>query len=92
MQPISNKLGFRLLSFLLIAASMSPAVRGQSSNPTLASYGPAKVTQADYEASILRIPERDRFGFAMSQERIGKEIDNLIRFRVLADRASSPTR
>lgn len=84
MQPVSNKLG---LSFVFIAVSMSSAVLGQTPNPTLASYGPVKVTQADYEASILRIPERDRFGFAMSQERIGKEVDNLIRFRVLADSA-----
>jgi peptidyl-prolyl cis-trans isomerase C len=85
MQSIANRLG--VLSFVVVAATTSPVLMGQVPNPMLAAYGSLKVTQADYEASILRIPERDRFGFAMSQERIGKEIDNLIRFRVLADSA-----
>jgi peptidyl-prolyl cis-trans isomerase C len=72
---------------LAILANHALSSFGQSSNPTLATYGALQVTQADYEASILRIPERDRTGFAMSQERIGKEIDNLLRIRVLADAA-----
>ena len=62
------------------ATSQTPAV-------TLASLGDAKVTLADYEASILRIPENDRFGWAMSQERVNKEIENLLRIRTIANEA-----
>jgi parvulin-like peptidyl-prolyl isomerase len=67
---------------MLLVASTAMA---QKSDPTLATYGSSKVAASDYEASILRIPERDRFGWAMSQERINKEIENLLRTRAVAN-------
>jgi peptidyl-prolyl cis-trans isomerase C len=71
---------------MLAAYSITPAI-GQATDATLASLGDAKVTVADYEASILRIPENDRFGWAMSQERINKEIESLLRTRTIANDA-----
>src|SRR5258708_5348873 len=76
-----------LLTALITAGlAQTPAI-GQGTDPTLATYGTAKVTQSDYEASLLRIPERDRFGYAMSQDRVNKEIENLIRTRSIAEHA-----
>ncbi|MBK8742481.1 MAG: peptidylprolyl isomerase [Betaproteobacteria bacterium] len=66
---------------------MPGSAAGQAPDTTLASIGDVKVTRADYEASILRIPENDRFGWAMSQERVSKEVDNLLRIRTLASEA-----
>lgn len=71
---------------MLVVCSIAPAV-GQATDVTLASIGDAKVTVADFEASTLRIPEKDRFGWAMSQERINKEIDYLLRTRTIANDA-----
>lgn len=63
------------------------AATSQTPDATLASIGDAKVTIADYEASILRIPGKDRLGWAMSQERVNKEIENLLRIRTIANEA-----
>jgi peptidyl-prolyl cis-trans isomerase C len=71
---------------MLAAYSIAPAI-GQPADVTLASVGDAKVTVTDYEASILRIPERDRFAWAMNQERIVKEIESLLRTRTIASDA-----
>lgn len=70
----------------LAITPIGPAT-SQTPDVTLASIGEAKVTITDYEASILRIPEKDRFGWAMSQERVNKEIDNLLRIRTIANEA-----
>lgn len=70
-----------------LVAALSPGVHAQLPDTTLATYGGTKIQQSDYEASIQRIPEKDRFGWAMSQERVSKEVDNLLRTRVLADSA-----
>jgi len=78
----SKTIGVAVL--FVVGAGVTHLASAQGPNPPLATYGSITVTQADYEASILRIPERDRFGFAMSMDRIGKEIDNLMRLRVLA--------
>ena len=71
----------------VLAAVLAQPAAGQAPDTTLASMGDIKVTLADYEASILRIPENDRFGWAMSQERVSKEVDNLLRIRALAAEA-----
>lgn len=75
------------LSSVLVALAMTGPAASQAPEVPLASLGDIKVTLADYEASILRIPENDRFGWAMSQERINKEVDNLLRIRALANEA-----
>ena len=75
-----------VLSLLAVLLHID-ATRAQDKDPVLATYGAVKVTAADYEASILRIPEKDRFGWAMSQERVNKEVDNLLRTRTVAAEA-----
>ncbi len=79
-----------LITFLAAATftiMLTEAARSQAPDVTLASIGDVKVTVADYEASILRIPEKDRLGWAMSQERVNKEIENLLRLRIIAEDA-----
>jgi peptidyl-prolyl cis-trans isomerase C len=75
-----------LAAIAIVVAGLAPAF-AQAPDPTLASNTSAKVTLADFEASILRIPEQDRFGWAMSQERINKEIESLLRIRSVANQA-----
>lgn len=70
--------------FTLLAVTMSPAALAQASYVTLATNPAGTVNTLDYEASIQRIPEKDRFGWAMSQERVSKEVEGLMRFRTLA--------
>lgn len=82
---VSIKTLITLVAAATLAAVAIGAATGQTPDATLASIGEVKVTVAEYEASILRIPEKDRLGWAMSQERINKEIQNLLRIRVLAN-------
>lgn len=74
-----------LLVVSVVAATATTAVQAQGSDVTLASTPTAKITKLDFDASILRIPENNRFGFVMSQERINKEIDILLQTRAIAD-------
>ena len=75
------------LAIATLAVSAVGSAIGRSPDDTLASNGEVKITVAEYEASILRIPENDRFGWAQSQERINKEILNLIRIKLFANEA-----
>lgn len=59
----------------------------QTADVTLATLGDNKITTADYEASILRIPEKDRLGWAMSQDHVNKEVENLLQIRTMAAEA-----
>lgn len=70
-----------------IAALHTLPAFAQDKATTLATYGEVKIVNSDYEASILRIPERDRFGWAMSQERVAKEVADLLRNRAIAAEA-----
>lgn len=72
---------------ILVSAALIHTALAQDKEAPLATYGSVKVTAADYDASILRIPEKDRFGWAMSQERINKELDSLLRMRTIAAEA-----
>src|SRR5258705_11339911 len=70
-----------------ILCAIAGATPAQDADQTLVSASNAKVTVTDYEASILRIPEQDRFGWAVSQERVNKEIDTILRNRLTANEA-----
>ncbi|MEO8132717.1 MAG: peptidylprolyl isomerase [Betaproteobacteria bacterium] len=72
---------------MLLCISLASTAFGQSPDTALATNGVAKITIADFESSILRIPEKDRFGWAMSQERVNKEIEGLLRIRMMAAEA-----
>ena len=71
----------------VFVASVTFAQVSPGPDTALASNGAGKVTIIDYEASILRIPENDRFGWAMNQDRINKEIENVLRIRTVAAEA-----
>ena len=68
-------------------SAAAPAAPAFGPTTSLATFGDAKLTIADYEASILRIPERDRFGFQMDQRRINSEINTLLQIRAVAGEA-----
>ena len=71
-----------------ISAPAAPQAQAAFAGGTaLATHGDAKITVADYEASIRRIPERDRFGFQMAQARINSEINTLLQIRSVANEA-----
>jgi peptidyl-prolyl cis-trans isomerase C len=83
----STRILLTLISTAALAIVAVGPAASQTPDATLANIGEAKVTVADYEASIQRIPENDRLGWAMSQERINKEIENLLRTRTIANQA-----
>ena len=69
------------------SAATTPSTSGASSI-TLATYAKNKISQADLEAWIVgTIPERDRLGWAMSQNNINKVINDLLRVRTVAEEA-----
>ena len=84
LQPYSRPLTLAAVatSFVFIGSALA-----QGGEAALATNGNVKITSSDFEASILRIPEKDRFGWAMSQERINKEIESLLRTRSIAEEA-----
>jgi len=53
----------------------------------LASNATVKVTKADFDAEISRIPESERFEFLLSRVRIAGLLENLLINRVLAQEA-----
>ena len=79
-----SKLALTFGAAMFVVASANP-VFGQGKEVTLASQGSVRVTTEDYEASILRIPEKERFGYLMSQERVNREIEGILRTRIVAN-------
>jgi peptidyl-prolyl cis-trans isomerase C len=78
------------------SASSSPASTAdaaQSAKPTvtqetvLASNATVKVTKADFDAELSRIPETERFEFLLSRTRIATVLENLLINKVLAKEA-----
>jgi peptidyl-prolyl cis-trans isomerase C len=82
-----RKSAIMLLAAASLAFGAAHNVRAQAGDIVLANNGDTKITMADFDASILRIPEKDRFGWAMSQDRINKEIESLLRTRSIAEEA-----
>ena len=58
-----------------------------SADTVLASNATVKVTKADFDAEISRIPESERFEFLLSRTRIAGLLENLLINRVLAQEA-----
>ena len=69
------------------ATGSATTIAATPGSTNLANYGDSKITLADFEASILRIPERDRLAWAMSQERVNKEVDTLLKIRTISEEA-----
>lgn len=85
--PLSATFLFSVAAVTTLALCMPVSAIGQTADVTLATLGDNKITNADYEASILRIPEKDRLGWAMGQDRINKEVENLLQIRSIAAEA-----
>ena len=66
------------------SAAEKPVV---SADTVLASNATVKVTKADFDAEISRIPESERFEFLLSRVRIAGLLENLLINRVLAQEA-----
>ena len=58
-----------------------------NADTVLASNATVKVTKADFDAEISRIPESERFEFLLSRVRIAGLLENLLINRVLAQEA-----
>lgn len=54
---------------------------------TLVELGPAKVTLRDFEARLAEVPEKHRRGMADDPQRLGQLLEQIVRQRLLADRA-----
>jgi peptidyl-prolyl cis-trans isomerase C len=59
----------------------------QSDNVVLVSNARAAVTRADFEVEIERVPEKDRFEFLASRERIGKVLEDMLVRKTMASEA-----
>ncbi len=74
-----------LLAMLLVAcASVRAAVEPDT---VLVSSATVKITKADLDAELMRIPEADRFEFLLSRGRIAGMLENMLLNRVLAGEA-----
>jgi peptidyl-prolyl cis-trans isomerase C len=81
---IQHRMCAALVAALLFATGCAAA---QGSDVIVGSNADAKITVADFETSILRIPERDRFGYMMSQKNVNQELENLLQMRTIAEAA-----
>ncbi|QBB71790.1 hypothetical protein ELE36_16305 [Pseudolysobacter antarcticus] len=83
---IGTKLGF-IISLAATFIATASAVDLPSSDAVIASRGTAKVTFADIDAYVQRIPQKDRAGFMDSPKRIENLIDGLLLQKQLAQTA-----
>jgi peptidyl-prolyl cis-trans isomerase C len=76
--------------------SLSPATRAETAlaakpavtqETVLASNATVKVTKADFDAELSRIPETERFEFLLSRTRIATLLENILINKVLAKEA-----
>jgi len=84
------KIGITHCSFValfLVSISIASAADPAGSDAIIASRGAAKVTFADVDAYVQRIPQKDRAGFMDSPKRIENLIDGLLLQKQLAQTA-----
>jgi len=72
----------------LLAALLSlPVLAQPPGDLPLITSGPIAVTSEDFEAFLLRVPEKSRMEVRASMERIGKAVESVYSNRVLAEEA-----
>ena len=79
-----------ILFYILAGVSHAQPVLPAPSNTldtVLVSSSRASVTQAEFEAEIQRIPEKDRFEFLTSRSRLAALVENILVNKVLAQEA-----
>lgn len=83
------KILFAILVFLAGPIAMSHAQSSTVNAPdtVLVSTKNAQVTQADLEAELQRIPEKERYEFLLSRTRLGTLVENILVNKVLAQEA-----
>jgi peptidyl-prolyl cis-trans isomerase C len=91
MKRIPYALRILIETLALVAVLLSPGALAQSRGPdeVLAENSFAKVTRADYEAELLRLPPEIRTGFANNGKRVYDLISRLLLTKSLAAQARS---
>lgn len=76
-----------VLALGLLAATVAGAAGTNDGDTLVVSQGTARVTLADVDAYVHRIPESDRAGFMVKPERIETMLRNMLLDKQLADEA-----
>lgn len=77
----------KVISALFAALLSLPALSQSTGEAPLITNGAIAVTSADFEAFLLRVPEKHRLEVRGSVERIGKAVESVYSNRVLAEEA-----
>lgn len=92
-RPVATTFLTLAVSIAALAVSMTASADSALGLPLesepFARKGPAVLTHAELDAYLSRIPEEHRGAFLMSNQRLGKVIDDLILVRLLAREAIS---
>lgn len=74
-------------ALLLVPALAAAGDVTLTPDTTLVELGPAKVTLRDFEARLDEVPEKHRRALADDPQRLGQLLEQIVRQRLLADRA-----
>ncbi len=88
----------KIIFVCIVSTAMTVQAQGNTTTPqaaksvvtqetVLASNASVKVTKADFDAEMSRIPETERFEFLLSRTRIASLLENLLVNKVLAKEA-----
>lgn len=83
-----------LLLSLVLQLGLSSYLYAQQAVPldtVLASTEKTKVTYEDFLTEMSRIPEKDRFEFLLSRQRLGKLVENILINKTMAAEATAQT-
>lgn len=77
----------KLLTCLFMALAATLVIAGESPDDVLIETAEARITRADYDAALARIPADLRDAFATSSRRLTQLLNNLLITKTLATRA-----
>jgi peptidyl-prolyl cis-trans isomerase C len=75
------------VTVLLFVTACAHAQGDVAPDTVLVSNGKVKVTKADFDAELARIPEADQMEFLLSRKRIAQMVENILINRVMATEA-----
>ena len=81
--------GTTLVSAVAFAQALGAAPSPMSPDTVLADNGVAKVTRADYDYELTRLPENVRGGFATTDKRVADLINRMLVTKTLAAQADA---
>ncbi len=88
LKSLAAKAFIATVLFLFLIESAAGSSLGLPRNSaSLLHQGPVRVTQADVDAYLSRIPADQRAGFLMSNERLGQALESLLLVRLLGNKA-----